>query len=121
MPISYNTIKGTAIKSMVKRVASGVTMADRINAARIACFRYLANMLADTTPDPRQDGERQRQFERTAEYQEKFDVEVDVGTDAQLRRDIVIHAEADEEIDDQRENDELQKINPKTKSAPASA
>ena len=50
IPISYNTIKGTAIKSMVKRVASGVTMADRINAAMIACFRYFANTWAETTP-----------------------------------------------------------------------
>ena len=50
IPISYNTIKGPAIKSMVKRVASGVTMADRINAAMIACFRYFANADAVTTP-----------------------------------------------------------------------
>ena len=98
-----------------------MTMADRINAAMIACFRYFANTWAETTPDPRQDGEHQRQFKRTAEYQEKFDVEIDVGADAQLRGDIVIHAEADEEIDDQRENDEIAKIKPKAKSAPASA
>ena len=68
---------------MVKSVASGVTMADMINAAIIACFRYFANAAADTTPDARQDGEHQRQFKCAAEYQQKFDVEIDVGPDAQ--------------------------------------
>ena len=39
----------------------------------------------------------------------KFDVKVDIGADAQLRGDIPIHAEADEEVDDERKNDEITK------------
>ena len=50
MPISYNTINGTAINNMVNNVASGVTIAEMMSAAMMACLRYCASTVADTTP-----------------------------------------------------------------------
>ena len=81
-------------------------------------FPILGQRLCRNHTDPCQDGHYQRQFKRTAEYQEKFDVEVDVGADAQYRCDIMIHAEADEEIDDQGENDKIAKCQPAGKQRP---
>ncbi|ALA57896.1 hypothetical protein NITMOv2_1469 [Nitrospira moscoviensis] len=51
----------------------------------------------------------QRQLERTAENQQKFHVEIDIGSDAQLRRDVAIQPEAHEEIDDERQDHEIAK------------
>ena len=72
-------------------------------------FAVFRQHLCRDNSDPSQNRENQRQFKRAAEDQQEFDVKVDIGADAQLRCDIPIHAEADEEVDDERKNDEVTK------------
>ncbi len=56
---------------------------------------------------PCQEREHQRQLERESKGEEELHVEIHVGADGQLGRQLPIHSKPNKEFDDQRKNDEV--------------
>ncbi len=68
--------------------------------------------------DARQYGQHQGQFECAPKRQQELHVEINVGPDAELRRNIAIHAETHEKVDDERQDDEVTKHKAERKERP---